>query len=101
MSTAKKPVAMQPGLAYIHVTSAQPPSTITSALSAHSQYHLEYLGPVGELEGEHIFQVQRPDGGVVPRSELPEDVLSAIKTVQGVKGAKVLETKQRAKRDEF
>lgn len=101
MASPAKPLNLQPGLSYIHVTSSQPPQAIQDALS-HDQIKLKYLGPVGELEGEHVFEVRSPNGqDVLPRGELPTDLVGAVKGIQGVKGAKVLETKQRAKREEF
>lgn len=103
--TAKPPtpVTINPGEAYVHITSPLNPSAILSGISLPA-YQLKYVGPVGELEGEHIFKVCSigSDSAVVKRSELPDkEVLGAVKALEGVKGAKVLETKQRAKRDEF
>jgi len=104
MSTqAKIPPALQPGLSYIHITSPQPPDQIQAAIPK-KDWEIKYLGPVGELDGEHIFEVRKPSGEVVKRDELAEGaggVVSVLKGVQGVKAVKVLETKQRAKRSEF
>lgn len=97
-----KPPTLLPGKAYIHITSPLPASSIQNSLS-HPQYRLDYVGPVGELEGEHIFQViATGSNDIAERASIPEgDLLKAVKEVNGVKGAKVLEKKQRAKRDEF
>ena len=104
MSTqAKIPPAMQPGLSYIHVTSQQSPQDISASVTS-GDWNLNYLGPVGELDGEHIFEVRKSTGEVMKRDELAEGaggVLDVVKGVQGVRGVKLLETKQRAKRNEF
>lgn len=101
MATPSKPPALLPGLSYLHVTSSQPPQTIQDSFTP-SSFRLHYVGKVGELEGEHIFEVRHPAGTeVIPRDQLPGDVVSAVKGIEGVKGVKILETKQRAKRDEF
>ena len=98
----QKPVHIQPGLSYVHISTSKSPLDISSALASNPEYKLHYLGPVGELEGEHIFEVQNAQSEVVRRDQLGEkEVLHIVKAVDGVKGAKVLETKQRAKRDEF
>lgn len=100
---AKIPLALQPGLSYIHITSKQSPQQIQASVP-NKDWEINYLGPVGELEGEHIFEVRRPSGEVVKREELaegPGGVVDVLKGISGVKGAKLLETKQRAKRTEF
>jgi hypothetical protein len=60
---------------------------------------------VGELKGEHIFEVVGPEGPMRRDSrqwkEMQEDVLRDVGAVEGVKSAKVLEMRQRAKRNEF
>ena len=102
MAQPNRPPVIDPGLANIHITSNLPPSTIASGLSAHSEYRLQYIGPVGELQGEYIFQVKTPNNVDVKRSDLQDrPLLKALKGIDGVKGAKVLESKQRPKRDEF
>jgi hypothetical protein len=108
MSTPAKPVTLNPQLTYLHVTSPQPHSVLSETFSVkHPDYRLHYVGPVGELKGEHIFEVhQAQKAGAVERDSMEwknggQEVLQAIKAVEGVKGVKVLEVKQRAKRDEF
>ncbi len=98
MSGPAKPPKLEPGHSYVHVTSHFTPDAITNAISANPQYRLKYVGPVGELKGEHIFEVQ-DTGGPIERAEKP--VLDSIRQVEGVKGVKVVELKQRAKREEF
>ncbi|GFZ48755.1 hypothetical protein JCM24511_06504 [Saitozyma sp. JCM 24511] len=109
-----KPPALDPSNTYIHITSPSSPSSLssllTSALSAlpsagGSGSTLRYIGPVGELRGEHIFEVVGPDGPVRRDSpfwrESQGGIMGSIKAAEGVKGAKVMEMKQRAKRDEL
>jgi hypothetical protein len=100
-SKPAKPPALLPGHSYIHITSSQAPQRIVDGSRPPDGLAITYVGPVGELDGEHIFEVTHAGGGVVPRGELPSGVVDALKAVQGVKGAKVMEVKQRAKRDEF
>ena len=100
-SKPAKPPTLVPGHSYLHITSSHPPQRIVDGSRPPDGLELAYVGPVGELDGEHIFEVKRSGGGVVPRGELPSAVVDALKAVEGVKGAKVLEVKQRAKRDEF
>ena len=95
------PPVLQPGLSYLHITSSNDPQAITQSFATDSNFKISYLGPVGELKGEYIFQVEHAAGGTVKRDELPSDIVASVKSVDGVRGAKVLETKQRAKRDEF
>jgi hypothetical protein len=108
MSAPAKPLSLNPQTAYIHITSSQSPSTLAQAFDQrNSQYKLQYLGPVGELQGEHVFEVrQAGSGSILERGsalwkEGEIGILSAVKGVEGVKGAKVLDVKQRTKRDEF
>lgn len=103
MAQPRRPPNLDPNHIYIHITSPSSPSTISSAFISGDQ-SLSYVGPVGELQGEHIFEVQR-QGQAVKRDqqgsgEAGSTVVSALKEVEGVKGAKVLEVKQRAKRGE-
>lgn len=60
------------------------------------------MAPVGELSGEHIFEVLHK-GGPVKRDmggseAIGTGMVAALKGQEGVKGAKILEVKQRAKR---
>jgi len=100
MSTPVQPPKLEPGRAYVHVSSHSSPDSISNALEATSHCRLQYIGPVGELKGEHIFEVKQADGqGPIERTE--QSILGAIKAVPGVKTVKTMEVKQRAKRDEL
>jgi hypothetical protein len=105
---------LDPSNTYIHITSPSSPSSLssllTSALSALPNAGgtggtLRYIGPVGELKDEHIFEVVGPDGPVRRDSPLWKEsqggIMGSIKAAEGVKGAKVMEMRQRAKRDEL
>jgi hypothetical protein len=90
-SQAKIPPALQPGLSYIHITSPQTPEQIQASIP-NKDWAIKYLGPVGELDGEHVFEVRKLSGEVLKRDELAEGaggVVSVLKGVQGVKGVKV------------
>ncbi|WVQ84649.1 hypothetical protein IAT38_006804 [Cryptococcus sp. DSM 104549] len=101
-----KPLQLDPSKIYLHITHSPPqipPSTVS-----HSSCNLNYIGQVGELEGEGIFEVVKRDGGgAVRRGEDlwrngEKGLLEEVKQLEGVKGVKVVpEMKQRAKRDEF
>ncbi|WVR00142.1 hypothetical protein IAU59_007284 [Kwoniella sp. CBS 9459] len=107
-----KPIKFEPNHIYLQVSfkpfdsssnTPPPPSNI-----AHSSLSANYLGPVGELNGEGIYQVvQTTDGSAVKRDTTQwigneRDIVDAVKRSQGVKEVKVMpELKQRAKRDEF
>lgn len=101
MSAALKPPKLEPGHSYVHVTSPSGPDAIANALQADQHCRLRYVGPVGELKGEHIFEVQHPDGTGRPMERAEQPILEAINRVEAVKGVKVMEVKLRAKRDEF
>ncbi|ORX40514.1 hypothetical protein BD324DRAFT_611085 [Kockovaella imperatae] len=93
------PPTLLPGMAYIHVSTNEP-SAVTSV--KHQQWTLHHVGPVGELQGEHLFEVRQPGGTVMERSGLDEPaLLQKIKDDTGLKGVKMVEMKQRVKRDEF
>ncbi|RSH91903.1 hypothetical protein EHS25_009273 [Saitozyma podzolica] len=109
-----KPPALDPSNTYIHITSPSSPSSLSSLLSSALSAlpdagsragTLRYVGPVGELKGEHIFEVVGPDGPVRTDSPLWKEsqggIMGSIKSAEGVKGAKVMEMRQRAKRDEL
>ena len=98
-----KPPTLLPDRAYIHVSTSKPPESIAQSMSAHPEWNIHYLGPVGELQGEHLFEVrQAGQSSVVERSTVQDgDVVSAVKEATGEKGVKMVEMKQRAKRDEF
>ncbi|KAL1412367.1 hypothetical protein Q8F55_000111 [Vanrija albida] len=108
MASANKPLALLPDHTYIHVSSKLPADAIAAAVSSssHPDVKLEYRGPVGELDGEYIFEVASKAGEPVKRSgELwsakGDSVVHSVRAMPGVGGAEVLEHKQRAKRDEF
>lgn len=103
MAQPQKPPNLDPNHVYIHITSPSSPSTISDSLgAAHGDSSIRYVGPVGELSGEHIFEVQH-QGAPLKRdigggAGVGSQVVAALKGVDGVKGAKVLEVTQRAKR---
>ncbi|ORY33420.1 hypothetical protein BCR39DRAFT_586489 [Naematelia encephala] len=98
-----KPLHLDPENTYIQITTS--PTHDPTALNISGPSRLQYLGPVGELKGEHIFQLQTSDGAPVKRAtieageaELGKRAVEAVRAVQGVKGAKIMEFKHRAKR---
>lgn len=102
MTAPMKPVKLEPNSSYIHITSSQTPETIQQQASTQN-VQLQHKGPVGELEGEHIFEILDSRRGAVPRDtdggkEVVDSAVSALKGAEGVKDAKVMETRQRAKR---
>ncbi|OCF44667.1 hypothetical protein I317_01554 [Kwoniella heveanensis CBS 569] len=107
-----KPIKFEPNHIYLQVSfdpsSSSPSKPAPPTNIVHSSLSAKYLGPVGELKGEGIYQVvQADDGSAVRRdaltwSEKEKEVVAAVKKSEGVKGVKVMpELKQRAKRDEF
>ncbi|WVR07637.1 hypothetical protein IAU60_004679 [Kwoniella sp. DSM 27419] len=97
-----KPVKLEPDHVYLQVSyaSAQPPSLHHDSLDA------RYVGPIGELKGEGIYQVVQKDGAPVKRSEswhsAEKGLVDQVRRSDGVKAVKVMpELKQRQKRDEF
>jgi hypothetical protein len=102
MTAPVKPVHLRPTSTYIHISSASDAKTIEDQAAAQN-IHIEHKGPVGELEGEHIFEVLDEGRASIPRGSLEsrdvvESATSKLKAAEGVKDAKVMETKQRAKR---
>lgn len=103
MAGPAKPPNLDPNHVYIHVTSSESPSDIAASLRPSTPGNsVRYIGPVGELAGEHIFELHR-DGSPLKRAvagsvSVGQGMVQDLKGVQGVKGAKVLEVKQRAKR---
>lgn len=96
------PTEIHPGRTYIQVTTNDP-SAIKKSPSP--GVGLEYRGPVGELQDEHVFEVTSADGMLAPDSrqwkrEAPQ-LLEEVKSVPGVQGVQELEAKQRTKRDEL
>jgi len=101
MAAPVKPPHLQPGHAYVHISSSASPDAISNALGSSDQCRLQYLGPVGELKGEHIFEIRHPDGQNGPMGGAEKPVLEAIKEVQGIREVNMMDVKQRAKRQEF
>ena len=100
MAASVRPPKLELGHAYVHISSSSSPDTITNAFMSNPHCRLKYMGPVGELKGEHIFEVSHAEGGsAMASAEKP--VLDAIKTVVGVNAVKAMDVKPRAKRDEF
>lgn len=98
MSAPIKPVKLEPDSSYIHITSSQTPETIQQQ-AAKQDVQLQHKGPVGELEGEHIFEVLDTGRRAVARdTEAVDSAVSVLKGTEGVKDAKVMETRQRVKR---
>ncbi|WVW86216.1 hypothetical protein I302_108258 [Kwoniella bestiolae CBS 10118] len=97
-----KPIKQEPNQVYLHVSysSPDPPTLPQNGLEA------KYLGPIGELSGEGIYQIQS-GGQPVKRDDqswqnTQKDLLESVKRSEGVKSVKVLdEPRQRVKRDEF
>lgn len=104
MSSTRKPLRLLPDRTYIHVTASNPPTSETqlpTPSTGGESVTIKYLGPVGELQGEHVYEVQHATSGQ-PLSrddaQAVQAVTQAVKALDGVKGCKVLETQQRAKR---
>ncbi|EIW71986.1 hypothetical protein M231_06194 [Tremella mesenterica] len=101
MTTPVKPPSLDPNHIYIQITSPLSPSDLSRHASA-GQLQLRYLAPVGELKGEHIFEVIQ-NGQLVQRDHEAwvgsgGEFIKVLKGVQGVKGVKVMDVKQRTKR---
>ena len=101
MSAAVRPPILQPGSTYIHVTSSNSADAITNAMSTHADCRLKYMGPVGELKGEHIFEVQHVEEHRGPMERAEPSTLEAIRRLDGVKRVKVMDTRLRAKRGDL
>ncbi|CAD6567242.1 MAG: hypothetical protein TREMPRED_003429 [Tremellales sp. Tagirdzhanova-0007] len=101
MSAPVKPPILEPGRAYVHITSSVSAEAVVKGMSNNADCRLRYMGPVGELGGEHIFEIQHVESqrGVMERVE--PSTLEAIKRLDGVKQVNVMETKLRAKRDDL
>lgn len=98
------PTTLLPDRTYLAISSSLDPESLSASLQG-LPVKLQYRGPVGELEGEHIFEVEGSGGAIAPTSEewtkRSEDVVQNVKRAQGVTGVKALVAKQRTKRDEF
>lgn len=97
------PTVILPGHTYLHISSPLAPNALSASLAS-APLRLEYRGPVGELEGEYVYEVvgagdQPPEAETWKRNG--EHVLRSVRAAEGVKGAQELVSKQRAKRDEF
>lgn len=84
------------------MTSSQNPSAIQQQ-AASRNIHIEHKGPVGELEGEHIFEVLSDGRDAIARDteggkQVVDSAVTALRGSEGVKNAQVMETRQRAKR---
>lgn len=99
---AMPPTVILPGHTYLHITSPLAPEALSASLAS-APLKLEYRGPVGELEGEHVYEVVGGNDGLDGETwkRDGEHVLRSVRAVEGVKGAQELVAKQRAKRDEF
>lgn len=108
MSAPIKPPQLDPNQTYLHITSPLSPTEITQQAQTRD-ITLTYIAPVGELKGEYIFELSpgslQPslehgtDGSVSEASlERRDGVARDLRGVEGIKGAKVMEQKQRAKR---
>jgi len=107
MAAPAKPPKLEDDHTYIHITSHSDASSLQNAISSHvglQAIQPVYLGPVGELKGEYIFELKHAGGEEpVKRSgefwmENQVGLVKELKSLQGVKGAKLMEVKQRAKR---
>lgn len=105
MAAPAKPAHVDPSEITVHITSPSSASDLTHQLAQQpaQPLSLRYIGPVGELKGEHLFKVVTQEGEPVKRDEGKwadevQALLGDVRREQGVKGAKVLEQQQRAKR---
>ena len=102
MSAPKKPIQLLPYKSYVHLTSTLAPEQILQQ-AATKNIELVHTGPIGELEGEHVFEVLTEHrasiaGDSITGRNQVETALSTLKGTEGVKNAKILESRQRAKR---
>lgn len=102
MAAPKKPIQLLPYATYVHLTSSLPPQTIQQEAAAQNVV-LEHKGPIGELEGEHVFEIldtrRTSIAGDSPNGrDLVQTAVTRLKGTEGIKDAKVLEQKQRTKR---
>lgn len=101
MSAPAKPIPRDSSLVYITVSSPLSPDEITRG-AAEKEANINYIGPVGELKGEHIFQVVAKDGPMKRDSptwqETRTNILDGVRGVEGVWSATIMEEKSRSKR---
>lgn len=97
------PPTLYPDRTYIAVSSRLDPETLSAGLNL-PDMQLTYRGPVGELDGEHIFEVER-NGPIAPDSpqwlEKRDSVVAGVKRAHGVTGVLPLGMRQREKRVEL
>jgi hypothetical protein len=105
MAQPARPPTLLPSHLYVHVTSPSPTPPTISSLPFYPDLAVQYVGPVGELKGEYIYEVTAAGEAVKRDGELWRkdgvEVIRALKGVDGVKRVEVMEVRQRAKRDEF
>lgn len=100
-----KPPKIEPSHVYLQISHS--PSQIPSTSLDNPPWRLKYVGQVGELEGEGIFEVVQIDGQPVKKDEnvwtqKEKILLEKVKNAVGVKSVTVLpEVRQRSKREEF
>jgi hypothetical protein len=98
------PSNLEQGHTYLRITTATPSSLDLASFSGNAAPCIVYVGPVGELPDEHVFEVKTNDGQAIdPAGQFWSSQGAGV--VDGLKGkgikAEVLAHKQRAKRDEF
>lgn len=98
----KKPIQLLPYATYVHLTTSLSPETIQRE-AASQNINIEHKGPIGELEGEHVFEIldarRISIAGDSPNGrDAVEIAVTRLKGTEGIKDAKVLEQKQRVKR---
>ncbi|WWC64533.1 uncharacterized protein I303_107143 [Kwoniella dejecticola CBS 10117] len=105
-----KPVKIEPDQVYLQIsyTSSEPPSSLRLNQHANADGpEAKYLGPVGELTGEGIYQVQSTHGSPTKRDDASwvqnqKSFVDQVRRAQGVKGVTVVgPPRARQKRDEF
>lgn len=102
MAAPKKPIQLLPYKSYVHLTSTLAPEAIQQQ-AATQHINLIHTGPVGELEDEHVFEVLDESRASIAGDSLVgrntvESAVVSLKGTEGVKDAKFLEQRQRAKR---
>ncbi|WWC72061.1 uncharacterized protein I206_106021 [Kwoniella pini CBS 10737] len=103
-STPVKPIKMEPEQIYLQISysTSQPPSEMNK-----NGLEARYLGPVGELTGEGIYQVKSIKGIPTKRNDdtwksNQDEFVNQLKKKEGVTGVNVIgQLKTRHKRDEF
>ncbi|KAK4685522.1 hypothetical protein P7C73_g4623, partial [Tremellales sp. Uapishka_1] len=106
MAQPAKPPTLLPDHTYIHVSSSSSPPALAEKLTTTQPIQVRYIGPVGELKGEHIFELVGESQTPLKRDSTfwtreGESLLRDLKRVEGVKKVEVMEVRQRAKRGEL